>query len=190
MTTPTITRKLAIPAALILSWCTGAAADPAPTWFHEHIAELTADSGVWLADNSAYQSEQEPADHYALHWRYGIGKQSAIGRLYSLVDGKEAGTHWEFRLFWHPAEDQALLLQYGAGGAVLEGPMRIEADGSERLQQTMHMPDGSRMEVGHRTTHPEAGVQIGSSFDIDAEGNWKPRRSYTWRRQPAVSASQ
>ena len=43
-------------------WAGAAAAGPAPGWFADHLAELTADGGVWIADNAAYRSEQEKAE--------------------------------------------------------------------------------------------------------------------------------
>lgn len=167
-------------------WAGAAAAGPAPGWFADHLAELTADGGVWIADNAAYRSEQEKAEAYGLQWRYGVGKRSAVGRLYAIIGGQDTGTIWEFRMYWHPGQDQALLLQFGAGGAVLNGPLTVQEDGSDRLQQTFYRPDGSQVEIGHLTRHPAPGVHEGGSYDIDAEGNWQARRSYTWHRQPAA----
>jgi hypothetical protein len=40
-------------------------------------------------------------DAYGITWEWGLNKKSPVDRLYGLRDGKEVGTFWEFREFWH-----------------------------------------------------------------------------------------
>ncbi|MCB1627368.1 MAG: hypothetical protein KDI48_06535 [Xanthomonadales bacterium] len=170
-----------LPLACLLG--SAAQAGPPPDWYRAHVDRLVADGGVWLADNSRYRSEQERFEAYGLAWQPGVGGLSAKGRLYGVVDGQDGGTIWEFRLYWHPGEDQAHLLQLGGGGAVLDGPLQHE-DGVERLQQTFYAPDGSQWQTGHLTHWSGDSEHVGKSFRISEDGEWIEQRSYTWIRQP------
>ncbi len=150
-----------------------------PAWAK---AEMQRMVGTWLADNSAYQSTDEPIDAYGMEWQWGIGEQSLTGRLYGLRDGAEIGTFWEFRQFWHPGENQLLLYQFGANGTVGWGPLRQTAEKENEMIQTFVGPDGHSSQVGHRTVFTSADEHVGSSFTVDADGTWTENRSYTWRR--------
>lgn len=155
----------------------------APTWYTEHLQRLVADGGLWVTDNGNYLSEQEPYTAYALHWQSGVGDHTAVGRLYGIRDGQEGATIWQFRLYWHPGQDQALLQQFGAGGALLSGPLTLEEDGRERLLQTFWAPDGRSWEVGHLTEWTSPDEHIGSSYQVDEAGQWTEQRRYVWVRQ-------
>lgn len=160
-----------------------ALAGPAPPWYAEHLQRLVADGGVWMADNAAYVSEQERFTVYALHWQAGVGGHTAIGRLYGIVDGQAGDTIWQFRLYWHPGQDQAVLQQFGAGGAMLSGPLTLEEDGRERLLQTFWAPDGRSWQVGHLTEWSSPDEHTGSSYQVDDSGQWTEQRRYVWVRQ-------
>lgn len=104
------------------------------------------------------------------------------GRLFALRDGAEAGTLWEFRIFWHPGEERAYVYQFGSGGALGVGSMTPpDADGTMVLEQTFYMPDGSRRRVRHES-RTVGDRESGQSFNW-VNGGWAPGRNYVWIRQ-------
>jgi len=153
-----------------------------PQWFIESMEEATAGTGRWIADNEAYQSDDEPWDAYGLEWTWGIGNKSLKGRLFVLQDGEDRGTIWEFRQIWHPGEQKAYLYQYGSDGTVGIGTLRhLGGDKTESVQNFVS-PDGSTFQVGHRSEQKD-GEDHSRSFNILEDGTWEARRSYVWKRE-------
>jgi hypothetical protein len=148
----------------------------------EITKEMSARIGVWVADNSAYRSEAEPWEAYAIEWSWGLGRKSLIGRLYGMRDGRDAATFWEFREFWHPGEYRLIASQFGSDGTYGVGPVFRKPDGTVEMVQTFHAPDGTTTRVGHRS-EMKNGEQITRSFDVSEDGTWAPRRTYVWRKQ-------
>ena len=165
---------------VLLLGAQSAHADP-PDWFLESLQRLAPDTSVWVADNSNYRDSNEQIDEYVLEWRWGIGRKSAIGRLYGRSGGEEVGTFWEFRTYWHPGEEAAYVQQFGGDGTFGSGQIEVVDKKSERLTQTFYGADGSIMRVGHKTEH-SADSNTGTSFDILPDGSWQERRTYTWHR--------
>lgn len=158
-----------------------------PPWFLEHIEYLTKNGGTWIADNSDYKSEQEKHDFYASHWQKGIGGKSFTGRLYGITDGKESGTFWEFRAFWHPGQKRVIMQQFGANGAFGTGTLINIDNNNARGQQTFYSVDGSSFEGGHSFIFEEE-KQDTSSYTILSDGSWKKNRTYIWYRTTHDSA--
>jgi hypothetical protein len=158
--------------------------DPLPRWLRDHMNRLTGGGGRWIADNSAYRGENEPWDAYGLEWRWGAGRMSVRGRLFSLDKGQERGDHWDYLLVWHPREKKALLYQVGANGAfgwgeLTAGPGTDGAPTTE-LEQTFVHPNGSEWRTRHEAVETATEVRM-RSFQFEG-GGWKPNRSYVWRR--------
>lgn len=156
---------------------------PAPQWYLDNVDALTRDGGRWVASNADYQSADEPMSAFVLEWKKDYAN-SATGRLFGIIDGKETGDFWRFRQFWSPAEGEARLVQFGYGGSFGIGALVIEADGAERLEQVFYDPDGAVRREGHLTRSPDADTQVAQSFDI-VDGEWLPRRRYVWKREAA-----
>jgi hypothetical protein len=156
-----------------------APAGPPPAWVSAYMADMI---GVWVADNTPFKSAQELADAYGIEWTWGAGRQSLVGRLYEIRNGKDIGNHWDFREFWHPGENQLLASQFGSDGRFGIGPHTRNADGTMEMLQTFYSPNGPEARVGHRSER-RGDELITRSFDVAADGTWTPRRSYTWRRQ-------
>lgn len=169
-------------AATLVAMSSIAAAEP-PNWFQESLHRLAPDTSIWVADNSEYQNDKEPFETYVMEWRWGLGRHSAQGRLYGLVDGKDAGTFWEFRVFWHPEKQNAIVQQFGGDGTFGTGTIEPDGENRDRLEQVFHSPNGVMMHVGHKTVHHEDSNE-GTSFDILPDGTWQKRRMYTWHRKP------
>ena len=171
-------------AVLLLLIALPAAAEPpapAPEWVSGMWTEL---AGTWVADNSAFRDERDTMDAYGIEWRWGIGRKSLVGRLYGIRDGKEVGTFWEFREFWHPGERRLIATQFGSDGSYGAGPHERKPDGSREMLQTFFDPEAGRtFKVGHRA-RLEGDVHTTTSFDVDEDGTWTKRRTYVWKRQP------
>jgi hypothetical protein len=145
------------------------------------LAHMEQTVGFWLTDNSAYQNEDEPFDHYALEWKWGAGRKSLVGRLYALTAGEESGTFWDFRQFWHPGERAVIVQQYGWDGTFGTGPVTWIEPGVSELIQIFYTPDGASNKNRH-VTRETATEHDGGSFDW-VDGQWQARRSYVWKKQ-------
>lgn len=161
----------------------GTASPEVPGWVRDHFERHVRGSGRWITSNAAYVSEQETDDHYAIEWRWAVGRQGVRGRLFGLRDGDETGTYWELHSYWDPAERRVVADQFGANGAVGTGTIHDRGDGVFEVVQTFTAPDGSRSRTRHLTTLGAAS-QTGTSYGWD-QGEWKPRRTYTWNLEPA-----
>lgn len=154
--------------------------DIAPAWYLEEIATLTAGSGRWIADNSAFRSEQESYDAYVTEWVAGFGGTTMTGRLFAIQDGTESVDFWEFRQYWHPGLEKVVVEQFGWGSVVGVGTSWQE-DGVTRTLQTFYAADGSSREEGHASYFQDDVTHVTESFDVVGD-QWTPRRKYTWRR--------
>jgi hypothetical protein len=164
------------------------AADAPPTgppeWFREHLAYMTAGDGAWRTDNSAYKSEDEPADAYEVTYIWGAGKQTAVGSMRSIKDGKRSGVIWEYRVFWDPGAKKAMIQQHSFWGAYGIGETKFVDPKRLRSEQTFYAPDGSESRTAHDwvTDSPTQHTTNTSSFE---DGAWKPGRTYVWKRAAA-----
>ena len=149
-----------------------------PEYIREDWALRTQGTGIWIADNAAFKSDNEPFDAYGLQWAYGIGNMHLTGRLFGLIDGEEAGVFWQFTEFWDPATSMHRVLQIGGNGTVGQGKIWREADGSIKEEQTFAPPGGKPFVTGHRTWM-ENGNQHVQSYNI-ANGVWEENRFYIW----------
>jgi hypothetical protein len=154
-----------------------------PEWVGPYMEGMI---GIWIADNAKYRSDAEPFEAYGIEWKWGAGRQSLAGRLYAIVDGRDAGTSWDFREFWHPGEGRLLASQFGTDGTFGIGPHERLADGTLEMVQTFYDPSGKMTRVGHRS-RIQGDEMITQSFDVSPNGAWTDRRTYTWRRQPVGS---
>jgi hypothetical protein len=150
-----------------------------PEWARAYLAAMV---GSWVTDNAAHRSAGEPFDAYGMEWKLAVGGHSLVGRLYGIRDGKDVGTSWEFREFWHPGEARLIASQFGADGTYGVGPHERRSDGSMEMLQTFYAPTGGAARVGHRS-ELKANELITRSFDVQADGTWKERRTYVWRRK-------
>ena len=155
------------------------AESPPPQWFLEEIRLLTSGSGRWEADNTAYKDDEEPFDVYVTEWRSSFNGMTMTGRLFGVADGKESPTFWEFRHYWHPARQEVVIEQFGRGGVVGTGTMWREG-ATTVSDQEFSAPDGRQWRAGHRSDFPDGATHVTDSFDI-TDGQWKRRRSYTWK---------
>lgn len=152
--------------------------------FQQYIDALTAGTGVWVASNAEYQSEEEPFDAYKLAWRKGIGDRSAYGRMTSLRGLEESDAIWEMRLYWHSGEKQARIMQFSSSGIFTDGPVTItgtNGDSTVEWVQTFYPPGDEPFRVRQVVNVGEY-MQHAETFR-HAEDGWSPNRSYEWHRR-------
>lgn len=165
--------------SLLCAGRTSPSTSPPPPWFQAHLEELMAEGGLSIADNGAYRSPNEPAEAYGVQWQWGVGRQSLVGRLFSLVDGKETGDIWQMRTFWHPTKAKAMAVQYGGDGTFVEGWLAPFEEGGVQVEQVLHFPDGSQQKVRHENSALIDGEHESRSFRWGKE-SWVPNRHYAW----------
>ena len=103
--------------------------------------KLTRNGGNWVADNSAYKNDNEPFEAYGLTWTWGFANKSLNGKLYGIKDGKNAGTFYEFKMFYHPKENKIMYYQFGTDGSIGEGEVKLTGKNSEIIT-TFFVPGG------------------------------------------------
>jgi len=156
----------------------------APEWFRELITALVADGDEWVADNTAYRSDQEPVDVYVLTWTWGPGRHSISGRLHAIVGGDRRPPLWEFRQFWHPIRREGRLVQYGTDGTVGDGALARDVDGRVVVEQDFWGPDGQSWRQRHEE---RATPRSRESRDARwVNGAWRDGRRYVWTRRAAA----
>lgn len=165
-----------------------AAPAPAPQWHLDDIDFMTRNGGRWVTSNADYQSENEPFNAYAMEWKKGYAN-SMTGRLFGIRDGKETGDFWRFRQYWHPGKGQVMLEQFGFGGAMGIGPVTRDGE-TAIIEQTFYPSEGNANVVAHKSRNDaKTDAHITESFDI-VDGEWRPRRTYEWRRAPLNSEAE
>jgi hypothetical protein len=100
-----------------------------------------------------------------------------------LQNGREVADFWEFRQYWHPSRQEAVVEQFGWGGALGIGTLRREGD-KTRMDQTFFTPGRPAARRGHVSHMPSPNTHVTESFDVE-DGKWQPRRKYVWKRAPA-----
>ena len=154
-----------------------------PKWLQDHMIYMTSGTGRWVADNSKYRSENESYEQYVTEWKWGVGKNSVSGRLFSYRNGEETPNFWEYKLFWHPKEEKAILQQFGGNGIYGVGEMSTlsTAVQTERsVEINFYGPDGSSWKDLHKIYEKKDEHET-ISFDFK-QGIWVERRSYTWKK--------
>jgi hypothetical protein len=153
-----------------------------PAWLRQEMTRLAQGTGTWVADNQQFMSAEERFDHYGLEWSWGLGKQSLKGRLYGIIGGKDIGTFWEYRMFWHPGESRAILEQFGSDGTYAVGVVIPDGKGGTTMEQTFYAPDGSKRRSGHESSW-DGEVHVTQQLEW-REDRWVKDRLYRWTRSP------
>lgn len=160
----------------------GQQSDSIPAWLRHEMTRLVQGTGTWLTDNRQFMSAEERFDHYGLEWSWGLGKQSLKGRLYGIIGGKDSGTFWEYRMFWHPGESRAILEQFGSDGTYGVGIVIPDGKGGTTMEQTFYAPDGSQRRSGHESSWDG---EIHTTQQLEWRNNgWVKHRLYRWTRSP------
>jgi len=157
-----------------------------PDWWKAHVDFMSRDGGTWIAPNPANDKDPSQPDAFGMEWRASNDGHLLSGRLYAIEGGQAQPDFWTYREFWHPGERKAVLEQWGGPGVYGVG----ETTAPERpdhgyVEQTFWLPDGRSWREGHRNRE-EGDTYVTDSFDIEADGSWKPNGSFTWTRVRAA----
>ncbi len=144
--------------------------------------QLTKDGGSWVADNSAYKSDNEPFESYGLTWTWGFAKKSVNGTLYGIRDGKKTGTFFEFKMFYHPKENKVIYYQFGTDGTVGEGEVKLTGGQSEILT-SFYSPGGGTYKQRHEEV-VKNGERHSQDYTLTQAGTWEKGRTYIWKLKP------
>ena len=150
----------------------------APDWFRKDIEEHI---GVWMADNKAYFSDEEPFDKYILEWTWGINKSYLNGKLYGEQNGQKSDVFWEYKYYWDPMNQEVSLYQIGVNGIIGKGTVKTISPGVTESTQSFVGPGMP----GWRVKHNEQIIQdtmYSTSYNLTKEVA-VPDRNYIWVRQ-------
>lgn len=169
----------------VLGWgttCEAQALPPLPAWYLEELdARSTGDSVMWVADNSAWKSEQEPFEAYGMRFWPTRDGRGLRGVLFGILNGQPMRVFTEFRVFWHPGQaGEARILSWNMWGGVGEGVMRPGESGSLLLESKDFSYDGSFQMTRHATTR-SPGTQVDQQQSL-SNGQWVDGRRYIWKR--------
>jgi hypothetical protein len=156
-----------------------AQAVPVPEWYFKNIS---AQVGVWVADNSEFKSNDEPYDVYAIEWEWGPLKNNIYGKLYGIKDSAEVATFWEFHQYWDRQLGEAVVVQIGWSNTIGKGVLIPLANNELDLVQTFVFGDGTQRQERHLYEMPDENTQITTSFSQEGK-EWKKKRTYTWIKQ-------
>jgi hypothetical protein len=152
--------------------------------FHAHVAEierLTADGGVMIASNARYAAEDSGETHYGQYFQPIPGGMSARGCLWGERDGEVVGVYWYFFTGWDPVRQRGFFYQTASSGYAGMGHGDWAEDGTHWAEQRF-VGEGSSPRLRHESRWFGTDSVAMRSFDADANGEWRPRRRYTWVR--------
>jgi hypothetical protein len=159
---------------------------PADTAWRKHLSYLSDGSGVWIASNAQYRTDQNQEPHtYGMHYRMGFGATVQHGCLWGASPGRDPMVFWHYFTAWDPEKSALLVQQSGGNGVVGIG---YESPETGIALQTFSAPDGTSWEVRHVSERTRPDTLVTRSFRRSPDG-WQPQRSYTWIRQPAGTAA-
>ncbi len=158
------------------------ASDERTVW----TAALEAEAeGAWITSNAAYQAEDGGIERYGLDWTVVPGGMVGTACLWGERAG-ERTVFWRFLRFWDPIEGRGVVHQSSPSGAVALGSRPA---GSDELVQTLVQPDGSRLEIRHRTELEGDSVRIDRSWQRPpGAGAWTEGRTYRWQRHGGLES--
>jgi len=156
---------------------------PIPDWYQEHVEFLTRDGGRWIADNSEYMSEQETASAYVVVFSPSFGGASMTGDLFGIDDGENTVIFWEFRSFWDPVAGEAIMSQFGWGGAYGSGRTWADGEMAYRTDQIFSGPGQPSRREGHLFSIIDDNTHDTTAYTINQDGSQTPSRTYRWVRE-------
>lgn len=154
-------------------------ADSIPEWFKK---DLETHIGQWTADNAQYANQDNGIESFSMEWIWGLDHKSIIGSLTGAKDDQSIGELWQFRYYWDPELNGAVVVQYGNGGVVGRGQVFNLGNGKTESTQTFYTPGAETSKIRHQETIT-GNTQTSISYKME-RGNWMQDRSYTWHRKP------
>lgn len=150
-----------------------------PAWFVKEAEMLTSKTGIWLTDNSAYQSEEEVFDHYEMHWMKSPDEYTLRAELYGVKNKQRVQKFWDFNFYWQAETKSVVLSQFGRMGMYGSGKMENQKDDMKICIQEMFLADGRSWKTKHESYFKD-GKHVTTSFEQNKTGEWTKNRTYTW----------
>ncbi len=150
-----------------------------PQWFLDDIKRT---QGTWVADNSAFVSEQEPYVAYINEWFLGLDSTSLSGQLHGQTASGEKVLFWEFKQYWDNETQKAIVQQFGRNNVIGKGSMSPSEDKKMEAIQTFSLIDGRHWIEKHET-YFRGDTLITISFGQQMDKTWKKKRTYSWIKQ-------
>ena len=156
------------------------------TAWKEHLEFLTRDGSWWWTTNAEYATD-DGVDAFGMRYVPVPGNVASRGCLWGIRAAEHLAVAWHFFQAWDPSANAPFFHQSAPSGAMGMGTgWTLEGD-SHTQEQVFLFPDGTTSRVSHRTVRIGPDTMITES-QVWAEGQWVPRRSYTWvRRQAALT---
>ena len=147
------------------------------------ISRISMDGGVMITSNERYLSEDGGPTHYGQFFEAGPSGLDARGCLWGERDGEVLGVYWLFFTGWDVGAGQPFFYQSSPDGRVGFGHGGSDGPDGHWLDQRFRgasMPPHSR----HENRWLGTDSVTTQSFSGVRQGEWTPRRSYTWVREP------
>jgi len=155
---------------------------PAKAAHRVDIARMTADGGVMITSNAAYQEEDGGLTDYGQYFEALPGGLSARGCLWGERDGEVVGVFWHFLSGWDPEAQMGFLYQSAPGSTAFGHGGALGDDGHWSVQR--FEGPGLPPLIRHENHWPSPDTVVTRTFNGDGDGEWEPRREYVWVRQP------
>ena len=156
----------------------GSVAEPIPEWF---IKDLESHIGLWTTDNAQYAKLDDGIESFSVEWIWGLDRRSITGSLTGSKDGQSIGELWQFRYYWDPEINGAVVVQYGYGGVVGRGQVHNLGNGKTESTQTFFTPGSEASKIRHQETII-GNTQTSVSYKME-KGRWVKNRTYIWYRK-------
>ena len=148
-----------------------------------HLERLTRDGSWWWTSNAAH-AEADGIDAFATRYRLEPGGIASQGCLWGMRAGSVTGVYWRFFQGWDASVARPFYFQSNDAGATGFGHETRRDGDVHEMEQDFVMGDGAPSRMRHRTTFTGQDTMVTASFDWQ-DGQWQPRRTYTWIRRPA-----
>lgn len=162
--------------------CYGQDENSIPEPIMDDWISMTRDGGNWITESiTDAQGKKIENEQYGMKYTWGLGEKSVEATLYVVRDGKNAGTLFSFKFFYHPYEKKFLHHQYGSDGTLGIGETTILSDHTSENIASIYLPNGQVIKVKH-VQETKGDLKYQKTFLLDKSNNWYQDRSYVWKR--------
>ncbi len=108
--------------------------------FSQSIPEaILADWNNQLKNGGKWVSKDNTGDYdaWGMDFSWGLARKSLDASLYAIKNGKNVGTIWQFKVFYHPEKQQVIIDQWGTDGTFGHGIHSIAWQG--KLRKRLHL---------------------------------------------------
>ena len=150
--------------------------------------DMARPGGYWATSNARYQTpESGEPDEYRMAFSLTPDGHSISGCMWGSPQPEGSLPFWFFFHAWDPTTSSILAYQSSPGGGVAIGREHRAPDGGLESIQILRFPGAEDQRVRHlnRAVHPDTLDSRSFNGSEGDEGEWEPRRSYTWIWRPS-----